>query len=162
MCVLCKHIVHMCWSQRLELSVLGLQICPTAPRFWMLKCRCGSSCLYSRHCAAAITLPWSFFQVLRWNGHLSLLPIFSLNCLLLLRFFFLSFYLFMFYMFAQTHICAPHGFNSQGDQRGCWILWDWCYRQLWSTWVLGIKLEFSGKAASAVTHWAAEVLNSVL
>lgn len=53
MCVLCKHIVHMCWSQRSELSMLGLQMCPTAPRLWMLKCRCRSSCLYSRHCAGS-------------------------------------------------------------------------------------------------------------
>lgn len=37
-------------------------------------------------------------------------------------------------------------------RRECLVLWDWSYRQLWdSMWVLGIELESSGKAPSALT-----------
>lgn len=139
MCILCKHIVHMCWSQRSELSVLGLQMWPTAPRLWMLKCRCKSSCLYSRHCAGSHHPALIIFQVLQWNGHLNLLPIFPLNCLLLLMTFFDILFIYVLYVFPDACLCTTW-IQCQGDQRGCQILWDWCYRQLWTTWVLGIKL----------------------
>ena len=37
----------------------------------------------------------------------------------------------------------------------CWILWNWRYGWLWpAMWVVGIKPDFSGRAASVLNHWA--------
>lgn len=37
---------------------------------------------------------------------------------------------------------------------GCWIPWNWCYRQLWaSMWELGTKVGLSARAASTLYLW---------
>ena len=50
---------------------------------------------------------------------------------------------------------APNGCVIPEVRRGHQIPWNWNYRWLWATmWVLGIKPGGSGRAASALNHWA--------
>lgn len=74
--------------------------------------------------------------------------------MLCLSFFFHWIYVYEY--FACIYVYAtPVYLVPTEDRRGCQNPWNWNYRQLWATvWGLGIDPEFSGRASSALTHWA--------
>lgn len=55
-----------------------------------------------------------------------------------------------------TYMSVHHMHALPTEARRGWeILWNFSYRQLWATLQdLSLDLEFAGRAASAVTHWA--------
>lgn len=68
----------------------------------------------------------------------------------------ISFFITYFFIYFTRMSVLPadrHHRPGVTEARGCWILWSWWL--LWAAvWLLGTELRSSGRAASALNHWA--------
>lgn len=62
----------------------------------------------------------------------------------------------MYRYFTYIDFCVTHVYLLSVEARNRpWISWKWSYSQLWATMsMLGIKLQFSRRAANVYSHWS--------